>query len=285
VNTYLEKNALLYLIRPVLETQNRVVASAAILGVSEKFPIDGLKKSLRDLPESIVVRLKMMVFLQRCLFGRMTWGYFRSWIAFSQVCVLLQKRVVHSVGGYHLSTVAPNVEMLLRLHRVLLEHKQRGQIVFNPELIGWRILLPGAARLCNDELLAHAAMTGSLLKHKGMAFNPRYGKLGLIILPLLFITEIMGPFLETFGYIAIGISIGCGWIGMSALLLFFFLAVVYRGFLSVSSVIAEAAVYRWYYLSSSVRLIFYAVVENLGYRQFVDWCRLWAVIRSLSVSG
>jgi hypothetical protein len=27
------------------------------------------------------------------------------------------------------------------------------------------------------------------------------------------------------------------------------------------------------------------VVKNLGYRQFVDVCRLWAVVRSLSASG
>ncbi len=284
VDTYLEKNALSYLIKPILETPNQVMACAAIVGVTDKSQLDCSKIGLQDLPESASVRLKIIVYLQRCLFGRMTWGHFRSLVALSQECVLFQKKVVHSVGGYDLTTVAPNVELLLRLHRVLMEHKQRYQVVFNPELIGWRMLPSGTVGLCHDQLHWHAAITGCLLKHKSMAFNPRYGTLGLVTLPLLLITEIMGPFLETFGYIAIGLSIGYGWIGMSALLFFFFLSVIYRGFLSVGSVIAEAAVYRWYHLSSSVRLIIYAVVENLGYRQFMDWCRLWAVVRSLSVN-
>ncbi len=285
VDTRLEKNALTRLIRPILETPNRVVACAAIVGVTGGFQVDGSKIRLQDLPKSASVRLKVTVYLQRCLFGHMTWGYFRSLVAVSRECVLFQKKVVHIVGGYDSLTAAPNVELLLRLHQILLECRLRYRVVFNPELIGWRILPSGTIRQCDDQLHWHAAMTGCLLKYKSMAFNPRYGKLGLVTLPLLWITEIIGPFLETFGYIAIGLSIWSGRIGMSALLLFFFLAVIYRGFLSVASVIAEAALYQWYHLGSSIQLIFYAVVENLGYRQFVDWCRLWAVVRSFSVNG
>jgi glycosyltransferase involved in cell wall biosynthesis len=285
VDTCLEENALTSLIRPVLETLNWVVACAAIVGVTGEFQEDGLKISIQDLPQSTSGRLKVTVYLQRYLFGHMTWGYFRSLVAVSQECVLFQKRAVHSVGGYDLSTAAPNVELLLRLHRVLLKRRLRYEVVFNPVLIGWRIVSSGTVSLCCGQRYWHAAITGCLLKYKGMAFNPRYGMLGLIVLPLLWVTEIIGPFLETFGYISIGLSIWYGWIGLTALLFFFFLSVIYRGFLSVGCVIAEAALYRWHHLSSSIQLIFYAILEHLGYRQFMDWCRLWAVVRALSVNG
>jgi hypothetical protein len=166
----------------------------------------------------------------------------------------------------------------------LLERNQRYRVVFKPELIGYRVLPKCKVRPGCDVFHWDSAIAECLLKFKGMLFNPRYGRLGLVTLPLLWVTEIIGPFLETFGYIAIGLSVWHGWMGMSALLLFIFLAVIYKGFLSVVRVIVEAALYRRYPLSSSVRLILYAIVENLGYRQFIDWCRLWAVMRSLSVS-
>jgi cellulose synthase/poly-beta-1,6-N-acetylglucosamine synthase-like glycosyltransferase len=279
VDTHLKKDALLSLIRPILQTPNRVVACGGIVDIMGVQEADHVQLTERDLPSHIALRLQVITYLKRCLFGRMAWGHLNSFIGMSGECVLFQRRLVQRIGGYDLFNVLPNMELLLRLHRALEDQYQRSHILFTPELVGWRMLPERSSKLVEDEIQRQRGIIRTLLKFKGMAFRPRYGKLGLATLPLLLTIEVLGPFFETFGYITIAVSMGFGWIAMPAVLFFLFLAVVYSSFLSVSSVAAEAILYQGYRIRVSIQLALYAVVENLGYRQLIDWCRLWAVVR------
>lgn len=285
VDTLLARNALLRLIRPILESPGRVVACGGVLGIMDRRLSDFAQLIEMDPPPQILMRLQVTTYLKRCLFGRMGWGHLTSFIGMSGECVLFRKRWVQKIGGYDSLSVCPNMELLLRLHRVLGHKRKRFRIIFTPELVGWRRLQGKSLKMMQDEVKRQQEIVHTLLKFKGMLFKPRYGKVGLITLPLLFMTEVIGPFFETFGYIAIAVSAGFGWIAIPALLVFLFLALVYSSFLSVSSVAAEASLYQGYRLRVSMQLVFYAMVENWGYRQWIDWCRLWAVIRAQSASG
>jgi cellulose synthase/poly-beta-1,6-N-acetylglucosamine synthase-like glycosyltransferase len=285
VDTLLEKNALLNLLRPVVETPDHVVACGGIMGIVSAQEVDHLRLIERDLPSRITLRLQVITYLKRCLFGRMSWGHLSSFIGMSGECVLFQRKLVQKIGGYVVSNAIPNMELLLRLHHIRGDQRQPFRMIFTPVLVGWRILPERPRNVLEEEVKRQRGIIDTLLKFKGMAFNPRYGRMGLITLPLLLFTETVGPFFETFGYITIAVALGFGWVAMPVVLFFVFLAVVYSSFLSVGSVAAEAILYQGYSLRATAQLAVYAVVESLGYRQMIDWCRLWAVVRCHSARG
>jgi hypothetical protein len=116
-----------------------------------------------------------------------------------------------------------------------------------------------------------------------MLLNPRYGTIGLFAFPYFFIFEMLGPFVETLGYLVVIVSFLLGILDLQFLLLFVAAAGLYGVFLSVSAVLLEEMSFRrypgWIDLT---KLLVFAVLETLGYRQMLALFKVrafWDVIR------
>jgi len=108
-----------------------------------------------------------------------------------------------------------------------------------------------------------------------MVLNPRFGALGLLVLPFALAFEALGPVVETAGYAVAAAGFAAALIDLDLVGLLFLSAVVYGTLVSVAAVLLEE-------LSSGrdaptrdlLRIVLYAVLENLGYRQVTAWWRL-----------
>jgi hypothetical protein len=103
-----------------------------------------------------------------------------------------------------------------------------------------------------------------------MMLNPRYGGIGLFAFPYFVCFEMLGPFVETLGYLVVLLSFFLGVLDLQFLLLFVAAAGLYGIFLSVAAVLLEEMSFRrypgWVDLT---KLLVFAVLENLGYRQML----------------
>jgi len=109
--------------------------------------------------------------------------------------------------------------------------------------------------------------------------NPKYGKLGLFILPYYFFFEMLGPIVELLGYIIVPLSYIFGLLSYDYFLLFLILAIFYGVFLSTIGVFLEELTYRRYPKWSHLfKLLLYGVFENFGYRQINSFWRFQAII-------
>jgi hypothetical protein len=110
-----------------------------------------------------------------------------------------------------------------------------------------------------------------------MFLNPRYGTIGLIVVPYYLFFEILGPVIEISGYVVVLLSWVLGLLNVKFLLLFLTLAVLYGIFLSTAGIFLEELTYRrypqWRHL---FRLLVFGVLENFGYRQMNAFWRLQA---------
>jgi hypothetical protein len=129
-----------------------------------------------------------------------------------------------------------------------------------------------------------------LWKHRTMILNPRYGRIGMFVLPYYVAFELIGPVVELLGIATIvglftlsGVAALMGehiWLFNSHFALAFSLvALGYGFFLSAAAITIEEFSFR---RMSSWRALFVSfmasVAENVGYRQLHAWWRLKGLV-------
>ncbi|MCH7528659.1 MAG: glycosyltransferase family 2 protein, partial [Candidatus Marinimicrobia bacterium] len=115
----------------------------------------------------------------------------------------------------------------------------------------------------------------SLMRHRRMLFNPRYGRIGLVAFPYFFFMELLGPVIELFGYFTFTAALILGRASGPYILAFFMAAFAFGVVLSVAAVgLEELSFHRYPRLSDLLRLFGLAVVENFGYRQLTAYWRI-----------
>ena len=104
--------------------------------------------------------------------------------------------------------------------------------------------------------------------HRKMFMNPRYGVAGMVAMPAVLLFEILGPIIELSGYAFAIYAFATGGIALPIFLLFLSVSVLYGLILSFGAIALEDASFGrhpgWDQLG---KILLYAVLENLGYRQ------------------
>jgi hypothetical protein len=123
----------------------------------------------------------------------------------------------------------------------------------------------------------------TLLMHRRMLLNPRYGAAGMLALPAVLVFEVVGPLLELSGYVVVIIGAALGIVGGTTLLLFLAVSVLFGLFLSIGAIALEDLSFGrhpgWDDLG---RVVLFALLENVGYRQLNHVWRLegfWQLLR------
>jgi cellulose synthase/poly-beta-1,6-N-acetylglucosamine synthase-like glycosyltransferase len=194
-----------------------------------------------------------------------------------------RKREVLEVGGYSRETDTEDLDLVVRLHRYLRQEKRKYRVVFVPDPVCWTEAPETVGVLRRQRSRWHRGLVEALFANRGMMFNPRYGVLGMLAVPHAFLFEMLGPFVETLGYVVVIISYLLGILNLEFFLLFVALAVLYGVFLSVAAVLLEEISFRrypgWIDLS---KLIVFGILENFGYRQLLALFKvkaMWDVVR------
>jgi hypothetical protein len=122
-----------------------------------------------------------------------------------------------------------------------------------------------------------------LWRHRRMIGNPRYGRIGLLVLPYYLVFELLGPVVELFGILIVILALIFGLTNLTFALLFAAVAFGYGAFVSISALAVEEFSFhryrRWRDLFSAVGAV---AVENVGYRQLHAWWRLKGLFRALT---
>ncbi len=198
---------------------------------------------------------------------------------------LLTRREVIRVGGFLNGVRDPGKELLIRLFRQNYQSRSSNQIKLVPEVIQ-QTLSPGSdGKLSDRRRKAQQGMLESLHQHKTMTFNPRYGASGMFGVPLVWIFEGWGPFIELSGYVTIVLGLISGAIGLPFLLLFLAASVLFGMVISLLSLIRHTKIYGMDFGTKRIVLLMFSVViEHLGYRQLNTWWKVRGMVSFLSSS-
>jgi cellulose synthase/poly-beta-1,6-N-acetylglucosamine synthase-like glycosyltransferase len=287
-DSILEDNALLKVAKPFLEDE-RVIAVGGIVRIANGCEVErGRVKTVRLSKKSLPI-FQVVEYFRAFLSGRMGWSAVNGLLIISGAFGLFRKDIVLACGGYKHDTVGEDMELVARMHRYMRENDLPYRVVFVPDPVCWTEAPETLKMLSRQRNRWHRGLVDTISIHRAMMFNPRFGVIGLFSMPYYFFFELLGPVIETMGYIFVMLSYFFGIVNVQILVLFFVVAIVYGMLFSVGAVLLEEISFHRYPRARDLfKLIVYAMLENFGYRQMTVLWRikgLWDYFRGVKSWG
>jgi cellulose synthase/poly-beta-1,6-N-acetylglucosamine synthase-like glycosyltransferase len=282
-DSVIEDNALLRVVKPFMEHPHETIAAGGIVRIVNGCEVHDGRVVRIELPDQYLPILQVIEYLRAFLSGRVGWSVLQSLLIISGAFGVYKKQEVVEIGGYNLDSDTEDLDLVVRLHRHMRKKRRKYRVVFVPDPVCWTEVPNKLSVLRRQRNRWHRGLVQTLWNNRGIMFNPRYGSLGMLAFPHAFLFEMLGPFVETVGYIVVLLSFMLGILNVEFFLLFVAVAILYGIFLSVAAVLLEEISFRrypgWVDLS---KLLVFSIIENFGYRQMLSLFKVkafWDVIR------
>ncbi|MFC1930760.1 glycosyltransferase family 2 protein [Chloroflexota bacterium] len=278
-DSVVESEAFLRITRPFLEKPHTTAAIGGIVRVANGCNIeDGYVRRV-DLPKNWLALIQTVEYLRAFLFGRTGLAMLGGLLIISGAFGVFRKSTVIEVGGYANDTVGEDMELVTRLHHLLRKTGQKYEISFIPDSICWSEVPESLKILARQRNRWQRGLMDSLIRHREMFFNLKYGAIGMIVFPYFFLFEMLGPVVELLGYIIVPLSFAFGQLNIQFFLLFLSLAILLGVVISTASVVLDELSFKRYPdIHDLIKLILAAILENFGYRQLHTWWRFTGII-------
>jgi cellulose synthase/poly-beta-1,6-N-acetylglucosamine synthase-like glycosyltransferase len=273
-DSILEDTALARAVLPFIRNPD-TLATGGIVRVVNGCTVNAGRVVNVALPNTTLATFQVVEYLRAFLAGRVALSAGNLLLIISGAFGVFRRDAVIAVGGFRSDTVGEDMEIVTHLHRWAREQGRRYRIVFLPDPVCWT-QVPDTLSILGSQ--RHRWQRGTLevmALHKGLLFNPRFGRIGVLAMPYYLIFETLGPLVELAGLLIIVGSALLGTLDVRFAELLFLVAVVYGAIISVTAVLLEEFSYRRYQnVSALLWLVLFAVAENFGYRQLTTWWRL-----------
>ncbi len=280
-DSLLEPDALTRLARTFLEDARTVAAGGVIRIVNGCTVKSGLVTDVR-LPDNRIARFQVLEYLRAFLAGRMGWDAMDATLIISGAFGMFRRSAVTAVGGYATDTVGEDMELVVRLHRVLRERKQPYRVAFVPDPVAWTECPESVKILSRQRDRWQRGLMECMWRHRIMLLNPRYGRVGMIAFPYFFFLEMLGPIIEGLGYITFILALILGRASWPFVVAFLAVAIAFGIALSFAAVALEELTFRRYpRVTDLLRLFGLAISENIGYRQLSTYWRIKGMISKM----
>ena len=281
-DTLIEGDGLQRMVRPFLYATN-VVATGGTIRVVNGSEVKHGRVMKASVPTKLLPGVQVVEYLRAFLFGRLGWNRLGGNIIISGAFGLFRRDAVVNAGGYLHDTVGEDMELVLRLKRLSYQNGGPGKIAFVPDPVAWTEVPESAAVLGRQRDRWHRGLADVLWRHRGMMFNPRYGITGLFVFPYYVFIELLAPVIEVVGLATLGLGLALGMLDWRFAVLFYLTAYGLGTALTVLTLILEDLSFHRYETFRDRGLLFWwALMENIGYRQMTVYWRLrglWKFIR------
>ncbi|MGI8904922.1 MAG: glycosyltransferase family 2 protein [Candidatus Sumerlaeaceae bacterium] len=278
-DSLLDKDALLKVARPFFEDPTTLAVGGTIRPANNCVIEAGEVVEVR-MPTSWVASFQALEYLRAFLFGRVGWDELGATVIISGAFGMFLKSAVIAAGGYDTSTVGEDMELVVRLRKWGYQNMERHRVSVVADTVCWTEVPESLKILKRQRSRWQRGLMQTLRRHVGMIFNPAYGSVGLLALPFFLLFEMLGPIVETVGYI---VFVLCWWLGYVnwEFAFWFVLVSLFLGtVLSLAAaVLMEASNRRYTRWSDVARLVWFAALENFGYRQLHNIFRLIGIFQ------
>jgi cellulose synthase/poly-beta-1,6-N-acetylglucosamine synthase-like glycosyltransferase len=282
-DSLLESDALLRAVRPFVEEPTLTVAVGGTIRIANGSTIAAGRVLEIKLPRNFLALVQIVEYLRAFLMARLALSRMQVLTVISGAFGIFRRQLVVEVGGYSHGTVGEDMELVVKLHRLLLDRKQPYRIEFIPEPVCWTEAPDSWTILGRQRARWQRGALETFFKHRDMLFNPRYGRIGFIGFGQVLIVDVLGPIVEVLGYVLIPLLWAVGLLAVDYLLAFLAITFTFGIFVSVASLILEEVELRRFGSAGDlVILMGISILENFGYRQITNFWRLrgfWQFLR------
>jgi len=282
-DSVLERDALLRIMVPVLIDPKRVVSVGGIVRVLNGSEIERGRVRRVRLPRKSIEAIQVIEYLRAFLIGREAWARGNMLMIISGAFGVFRTDLVRAVGGYRSRAIGEDFDLVARLHRHLMDNQADYQIQFVPDPVCWTEVPSDLRSLGRQRARWQKGLLDVLWPNKDMLFRPRYGRIGSLALPYLWLFELLAPVVELGGIATIVLAAWLGALSREFFLQFLFFGYAFATVISIGSVLQEELTYKRYNDWQDVaRLVSYCFLEHFPYRQLHMVWRLqglWQYLR------
>lgn len=271
-DTFIDDQAFECLIRPILINPSAIAIGASVR-IANGCSLGLNTISAFDFPKKILPAMQTLEYL-RAFLERQGWDYIGGNFVLSGAFAVFKTDIVRQAGGY-VDTVAEDMEIIIRLHRMMKEKKEPYEIKYLPDPVAWTLCPETYKRLSTQREHWHRGLLDCLWFHRRAFFNPRYGMFGLFVYPFWVYSECIEPFVEVFGYLCILVGSLLGIVSLQFAFLFLAVTWGFTSLFTLSCIFIEEVTFRKYPSMRSLWVfILCALFENFWYRQLT---LLWRI--------
>lgn len=277
-DSYLDEDALLAVAQPFVENPDRVVAAGATIRVANACLIRAGRVVRTRMPGGWLAPVQAIEYLRSFLLGRAGAARVRGMLFISGAFGLFRRDLFEQVGGLDLESEGDDVEVVTGMHHQLIAQGRPYLVDFVPDPACWTVVPERFRALARQRRRWAQILSEAIGTHRAMLFNPRYGVVGMVVLPYYVVFELGGGAVELAGVAAFAVGLGLGVVALPVAALFLITGYGYATLLSLTGVIIEELSYNRYHTWRDFALLVYAsVAETLGYRQCYAWWRVQGI--------
>ena len=291
-DSLLEENALLKLMSVTLDDDLPFIAIGGNIVPVNGCSVDRGKIETHGLGKDTLVRFQTLEYLRAFTSGRIGWSELHSLLIISGAFGVFKRSELISVGGYLTSsgklkkdTVGEDMELVVRLTYNALQNQDPYRVAYVHHADCYTELPTEFKGLLRQRNRWQRGLLDILNYHKRLLFNPRYKQPGMIGFPYFFIFEMMGPFAEMVGYLALLLGLVLGILNTPIVILLFGVTIALGMVISLFSLLVAERRSTLYSVRETFILIMYAIIENFGFRQIISFHRAVATFSALRESG
>jgi cellulose synthase/poly-beta-1,6-N-acetylglucosamine synthase-like glycosyltransferase len=283
-DTILVPDALNRAVVPFVEDGATVAVGANIAIVNGCHVERGRLKQV-GLPASWFAMFQIAEYMRAFMLLRLACAACNGVVVISGAFGLFRRDAVIAVGGYDRTAIGEDMDLTVRLQRYFRARGERFRIAFDPLPLGWTQAPEDWRSLKGQRIRWRRGLLQVLWRYRGMIGNPRYGVVGLSVLPYYLVFEGISPVLELAGYLVVIAAILAGLIDWPYSGLILIVPIVFGGAVGLLSIlIHDLATRNYMRWPELVRLFAAAVLENCGYRQLNSWWIWLGTVKAMSGS-
>ena len=267
-DSVLERDSLLRIMIPVLADPEHVVGVGGVIRILNGSDIQGGQLQRIRLPRKSIEIVQVIEYLRAFLIGREAWAQGNMMLIISGAFGLFRTDLVRAIGGYRATAIGEDFDLVARMHRHLLEKRVKYKIQFVPDPVCWTEAPSDLKSLGRQRARWQKGLLDTLMPNLDMLFRPRYGRIGALALPYLWLFELLAPAVELGGILTIVLAAWLGILSREFFVQFMIFGYAFATVISMGAVLQEELTYKRYNDWRDVaRLVTYCFLEHFPYRQ------------------
>ncbi len=281
-DSLLEADSLLRAARPFME-DTRTIAVGGTIRIANGCEVHAGRVIHAGLPKSILPLFQSVEYIRAYLMARLALSRWGILTIISGAFGIFRRSVALEVGGFSHGTVGEDLEIIIKMHRLMREEQREYVMRYVPEPVCWTEAPETLKVLGNQRKRWERGALETFFKHRDMLLNPRYGRIGILGMTLSLIVDVLGPIVEVLGYFLIPLFYLMGFLDFRFFLAYTALVFVFGVFISsMSLILEELELQRFPTARDLLVLAGASVLENFGYRQLNNFWRVvgfWQFLR------
>ena len=233
-DSVLQHDSLEKIVRPVLEDPDVVAVGGAVRPCNGAEIENGRVVRYR-MPRKLLACMQVLEYDRSFLASRILFDKFNGNIIISGAFGLFLKSVVIAAGGYDNTSMGEDMELVVKLHVFCRESGRRYRIRYATDAICWTQVPERLGDLCRQRRRWHIGLFQSMMKHRNIMANPKYGAVSFISYLYFLLYELFSPYIEVFGLLTTLLAFAVDLINVPFMLLFFGIYVAYSAIFSLTA--------------------------------------------------